>query len=219
MPWRVFVGWSSMNERQAGPAIQCPHRDRRSDLKVTSAVFNLHYRHGPHSASSRPTQVVASPGFPPACPEARAVIDGAAERALAILRPATSSPRCSRPSGTCLPRAAEQRRSSIQGDNARCGAPSLFPATLPMVVGMKRARREDHELFWAARFGRVGQLRELLQQGAAVDSVDPSHGHSALTAAASSVCHTQPPWAAPSQYSRLTPPVSPSPAPRASGSG
>ena len=95
-----------------------------------------------------------------------------------------------------------------------------FPATLPMVVGMKRARSEDHELFWAARFGRVGQLRELLQQGAAVDSVDPSHGHSALTAAASSVCHTQPPWAAPSQYSRLTPPVSPSPAPpRASGSG
>ena len=85
--------------------------------------------------------------------------------------------------------------------------------TLPMVVGMKRARSEDHELFWAARFGRVGQLRELLQQGAAVDSVDPSHGHSALTAAASSVCHTQPPWAAPSQYSRLTPPVSPSPAP------
>ena len=54
-------------------------------------------------------------------------------------------------------------------------------------VGLKRARAEDLELFWAARFGRVGQLRELLQQGAAVDSVDPSHGHSALTAAASSV--------------------------------
>merc|ERR1740130_1307930 len=53
-------------------------------------------------------------------------------------------------------------------------------------VGLKRARAEDLELFWAARFGRVGQLRELLQQGAAVDSVDPSHGHSALTAAASS---------------------------------
>ena len=54
-------------------------------------------------------------------------------------------------------------------------------------MGSKRARGAHVELLWAARFGRVGQLRELLQQGAAVDSVDPSHGHSALTAAASSV--------------------------------
>ena len=52
----------------------------------------------------------------------------------------------------------------------------------------KRARGDDGELFWAARFGRVGQLRELLQRGAALDSVDPSHGHTALTAAASAVC-------------------------------
>ena len=52
----------------------------------------------------------------------------------------------------------------------------------------KRARGDDAELFWAARFGRVGQLRELLQRGAALDSVDPSHGHTALTAAASAVC-------------------------------
>lgn len=55
-------------------------------------------------------------------------------------------------------------------------------------MATKRARGDDAELFWAARFGRVGQLRELLQRGAALDSVDPSHGHTALTAAASAVC-------------------------------
>ena len=54
-------------------------------------------------------------------------------------------------------------------------------------AGTKRARVDDVELFWAARFGRVGQLRELLQRGAAFDWVDPSHGHTALAAAAQSV--------------------------------
>ena len=54
-------------------------------------------------------------------------------------------------------------------------------------MGSKRARGAHVELLWAARFGRVGQLRELLQRGAAFDSLDPSHGHAALTAAASSV--------------------------------
>ena len=53
--------------------------------------------------------------------------------------------------------------------------------------GAKRVRGENVELFWAARFGRVGQLRELLQRGTAFDSSDPSHGPAALTAAASSV--------------------------------
>ena len=53
-------------------------------------------------------------------------------------------------------------------------------------MGTKRARDgEDVELFWAARFGRVENLRELLQRGTA-DSVDPAHGHAALTAAAGS---------------------------------
>ena len=62
------------------------------------------------------------------------------------------------------------------------------------VAGWKRSRELEAELFWAARFGRVGQLRELLQRGAAFDWVDPSHGHTALTAAASSVwTRSQPP--------------------------
>ena len=62
-------------------------------------------------------------------------------------------------------------------------------ASAPRSAAMaKRARGDDAELFWAARFGRVGQLRELLQRGAALDSVDPSHPHTALTAAASAVC-------------------------------
>jgi len=67
----------------------------------------------------------------------------------------------------------------------RCPIASLGAALGAMA---KRARGDDGELFWAARFGRVGQLRELLQRGAALDSVDPSHGHTALTAAASAVC-------------------------------
>ena len=54
-------------------------------------------------------------------------------------------------------------------------------------MGTKRARDgEDVELFWAARFGRVENLRELLQRGTALDSVDLAHGHAALTAAAGS---------------------------------
>ena len=54
-------------------------------------------------------------------------------------------------------------------------------------AGQKRPRSPQAELFWAARFGRVGLLRELLQQGATVDGIDPLHGQTALTAAVSQV--------------------------------
>ena len=67
------------------------------------------------------------------------------------------------------------------------GVSALLQA-VPDRVGAGRSAPHDAELFWAARFGRVGQLRELLQRGAALDSVDPSHPHTALTAAASAVC-------------------------------
>ena len=63
-------------------------------------------------------------------------------------------------------------------------------------MGTKRIRDGDveNELFWAARFGRVDSLRELLQRGTASTgptgptrcSTDPAYGHAALTAAASS---------------------------------
>lgn len=79
--------------------------------------------------------------------------------------------------GAARPRLSQEAVPDRVGGALRVGA-----------MATKRARSDDGELFWAARFGRVGQLRELLQRGAALDSVDPSHGHTALTAAASAVC-------------------------------